>query len=109
MPAIQPRIQAPDIVTKGEIFEVRTLITHKMETGLRKDPAGQTIPRKIIHSFRCHYNGNEVFAADLHEAMSENPYFSFYVRAAESGSLTLSWEEDGGAVATLEKPLTVEA
>ena len=105
---IQPRIQAPDIVAKGEVFEVRTLITHPMETGLRKNAAGEAIPRKIIHAFRCHYNGAEVFSADLHEAMSENPYISFYIRAAESGSLKLSWEEDGGAVASLEKPLTVQ-
>ena len=108
MPPIQPRIQAPDIVAKGEVFEVRTLITHPMETGLRKNAAGETIPRKIIHAFRCHYNGAEVFSVDLHEAMSENPYFSFYVRATESGSLKLSWEEDGGAVASLEKPITVQ-
>jgi sulfur-oxidizing protein SoxZ len=108
MPAIQPRIQAPDTVGKGEIFEVRTLINHPMETGLRKTDSGHPIPRDILYRFICRYNGMEVFKADLHEAMAENPYFSFYVKAASSGKLQLVWEEDGGAIVTLEKPLTVE-
>jgi sulfur-oxidizing protein SoxZ len=108
MPALPPRIQAPDIVAKGEVFEVRTLINHPMETGLRKTPDGKVIPRKIIHSFTCRYNDVRVFSVDLHEAMAENPYLSFYIRAAETGRLQLSWEEDGGATVTLEKNLTVQ-
>jgi sulfur-oxidizing protein SoxZ len=107
MAVLQPRVQAPRAVTKNEVFQVRTLITHPMETGLRRDAAGHLIPRKIINKITCLYNNRLVFNADLHEAMAANPYLSFYVRAAETGSLRFIWEEDGGAISTRDSPLTV--
>jgi sulfur-oxidizing protein SoxZ len=109
MVGVQPRIQAPSAVAKDEVFQVRTLISHPMETGLRRDSAGQTIPRNLINKFSCRYNDVVVFSADLHESVSANPFMSFYVRASESGSLLFTWEDDGGAVFTLENPLTVHA
>src|ERR1700760_529523 len=107
MVTIQPRVQAPSSVAKDEIFQVRTLISHPMETGLRHDDAGHVIPRDIINKFTCRYNHAVVFSVDLHEAVAANPYLSFYLRASENGRLQFIWEEDGGAVYTLEKPLTV--
>jgi len=101
-------VQLPGHVAKGEVFEVRTLITHPMETGLRVDEAGHPIPRQLIHGFTCRYNDQVVFRADLHESVAANPFLSFYVRAADSGRLTFTWEEDGGAVHSLEAPLTVD-
>jgi sulfur-oxidizing protein SoxZ len=109
MPSVQPRIQAPSAVAKNEVFQVRTLISHPMETGLRRDSAGELIPRKIIYRFTCRYNDTVVFTADLHEGVAANPFMSFYVRANESGRLVFTWEEDGGVVFTLENPLTVSA
>ena len=106
---MQPRVQVPSTAAKGEIFQVRTLITHPMETGLRHDSSGRPIPRRIIHRFTCHYNETLVFSADLHESVAANPYFAFYVRASESGHLHFVWEEDGGEVFTLVSPLTVGA
>jgi sulfur-oxidizing protein SoxZ len=102
----EPRVRAPGTVAKGEIFEIKTLITHPMETGLRKDSAGKPIPRKIIHAFSCRYNGELVFSVDLHEAVSANPYLEFYARADTSGTLEFTWHEDGGAVYTTRHPLT---
>ena len=57
----------------GEIFPVKALITHVMETGLRRDDLGEIIPRKIINKFVCRYAGVEVFSADLHESVAANP------------------------------------
>ena len=107
MAGMQPRVQAPGTVAKGEVFEVKTLVAHPMETGLRRDGAGQVIPRDIVNKMTCRYNDVVVFSVDLHEAMAANPYLSFYVRAAESGLLQFTWEADDGEVSTLEKPLTV--
>jgi sulfur-oxidizing protein SoxZ len=104
---MQPRVQAPSFVAKGDVFQIRTLINHPMETGLRIDEAGHLIPRKIINRFACVYNDIEVFGLDLHEGMAANPYVAFSVRATESGQLRFTWEEDGGVVFTLEKLLTV--
>jgi len=108
-PDLQPRVQAPGTVAKGEVFQVRTLITHPMETGLRHDSSGHLVARNLTTRFTCRYNGAVVFLAELHEGMAANPYLAFQVRAAESGTLHFLWEADGGMSATLEMPVTVQA
>ena len=102
-----PRVQVPEAAAKGEIFQIKTLISHQMETGLRRDDQGDVIPRKIINKFVCRYNDVVVFAVDLHEAVAANPYIEFYLRATESGRLEFVWEEDGGGVYALAHELTV--
>ena len=102
-----PRVKAPSTVAKGEIFEIKTLISHQMETGLRSNSEGNPIPRKIIDEFTCRYNGSVVFSANLHEAVAANPYIEFYARATESGTLEFTWHEDGGAVYTMQQALIV--
>ena len=102
-----PRVLLPSGVTKGEVFQVRTIISHQMETGLRHDKQGRVIPRKIINRFACRYGGVEVFSVDLHEAVSANPYIEFYLLAMESGRLEFLWEEDGGSIYRLEHQLAV--
>jgi sulfur-oxidizing protein SoxZ len=103
----QPRINVPSNAVRDEVFLVRSLITHPMETGLRKDAQGAIIPRKIINSFTCRYNGEIVFKTELYEAIAANPYIEFHVRARDSGTLEYVWEEDGGAIFTLQSSLTV--
>ena len=102
-----PRVLVPSGATKGEVFQVRTIISHQMETGLRHDKQGRVVPRKIINRFACRYGGVEVFSVDLHEAMAANPFIEFYLRATESGRLEFVWEEDGGGIYMLEHHLTV--
>jgi sulfur-oxidizing protein SoxZ len=97
----------PSVAAKSEIFQVKALISHQMETGLRRDPQGDVIPRNIINKFVCRYNDVVVFDVDLHEAMAANPYIEFYLRATESGRLEFSWEEDGGHTYALTHQLTV--
>jgi sulfur-oxidizing protein SoxZ len=89
------------------VFLVKTLISHQMETGLRRDDQGNVIPRKIINKFTCRYNDVVVFSVDLHEAVAANPFIEFYLRATESGRLAFVWEEDGGGVYALEHQLAV--
>ena len=102
-----PRVQVPATAAKGEIFLVKALIAHPMETGLRKDAQGKVIPRKIINTFICRYGGVVVFSVDLHESVASNPYIEFYLRATDSGSLEFTWEEDGGGAFALEHSLAV--
>ena len=102
-----PRVQVPSVAGRGEIFQVKALISHQMETGLRRDPQGDVIPRNIINRFACRYNDIVVFVVDLHEAMAANPYIEFYLRANESGRLEFIWEEDGGHTYALTHQLTV--
>jgi sulfur-oxidizing protein SoxZ len=107
MVTVQPRVQAPSEVAKDEIFEVRTLISHPMETGLRRDESKHVIPRHLINKFTCRYNDAVAFSVDMHESIAANPYLSFYLRATESGRLQFFWEEDGGAVYSLASSVTV--
>ena len=102
-----PRVLVPDTAVKGDYFVVKTLISHLMETGLRHDEQGTVIPRKIINRFVCRFNGTVVFSADLHEAISANPFVEFSLRATESGQLEFTWHEDDGSEYTLSHQLTV--
>lgn len=102
-----PRIKIPEQVHAGAIIEIRTLATHVMETGNRKDGAGNIIPRDIIHTFTARFNDSEVFSAELNSGISPNPYIAFYLKVPSSGMLTLTWQDDSG-VTTVER-ITITA
>ena len=91
-----PRIKIPSPVKAGEIIEVKTLATHVMETGNRKDPAGKTIPRDIIHTFTATFEGREVFSATLGSGIAANPYIAFFLKVPGPGTLELTWLDDAG-------------
>ena len=101
------RVKAPKNAIKGEIVEIMTLISHPMDTGLRKDKHGIIIPRKIVNKFVCKFNDTEVFVADLHEAISANPLIQFSLVANDSGILKFIWFEDGGKVYSTTRKLRV--
>ena len=105
--AEKPRLKVPKQAKKGEVIEIKTLISHIMETGQRKDQDGKTIPRKIINKFACEFNGKTVFSADLQPAVAANPYLQFYARVEESGTFKFSWTDDDGTVTTAEEQITV--
>jgi sulfur-oxidizing protein SoxZ len=101
-------INVPARARRGEIIEVKTLISHPMETGYRRDQLGAPVPRQIIRLFVCAYNGAEVFRAELHPAIAANPFIVFSTVATESGTLTFTWTGDGGFSATESATITVE-
>ena len=103
-----PRVRMPAKAKAGEIIEVKTLISHEMESGQRKDAAGKIIPRHIINKFTATFNGQEILSADWHTAISSNPYQSFSVRATESGTFVFSWFDDDGSVYKSEHKVDVE-
>ena len=98
MPTPEPRLKVPAQVSRGEIVEIKTMISHRMETGLRIDVAGNPIPRRIINRMSCSCDGRPIFAADLSPAIAANAYLSFSMVARASGVLEFAWREDGGAV-----------
>lgn len=102
------RVRVPRKAKKGEVIEIKTLIAHPMETGYRRDVQGQLIPRHIIHTFTCTYNGEEVFRADWHPPVAANPYLAFYTVATASGRFRFEWIDDGGTVYATEADITVE-
>jgi sulfur-oxidizing protein SoxZ len=104
----KPRVKVPSKAKKGEVIEIKCLVSHKMESGQRKDrKTGKVIPRMIINKFVATYNGKEVFTADWHPAISANPFMSFFIKVEESGELVLSWTDDKGKTSTVAKKITV--
>lgn len=98
MADVKPRIKLDKKeAKKGDIIEVKALVSHIMETGQRKDREGKVIPRKILNKFVCTVNGKEVFSADFEPAVSANPYIQFKFKAEESGPVVLTWVDDDGS------------
>ena len=101
------RITVPASVPRGKPFEVRIIVRHPMETGYRTDESGKSIPRNVIRSLTCRYNGEVVFSARLSSGIAANPYLRFFVTAKESGQLAFEWVDDAGARGTDGATLTV--
>jgi sulfur-oxidizing protein SoxZ len=102
-----PRVRLPASAKKDEIVEIKTLISHEMESGQRRDPAGKPIPRKIINKVIAAFNGKTFFEADWHPAISANPYQSFFFKATESGEFTFTWKDDDGSEYVTKNKMTV--
>jgi sulfur-oxidizing protein SoxZ len=102
-----PRVRVPATAKKGDMLEIKTLISHEMESGQRRDSAGKVIPRKIINTFTAEFNGKKVFEASWHPAISANPYQSFFFKATQSGEFAFKWKDDDGSVYESKSKLTV--
>ena len=100
----KPRIKLPESAKVGEI---KTLISHVMETGQRRGTDGNLVPRSIINNFTAKYAGAEVFKAELHPGISANPYLSFFMKVPGPGEFEFSWTEDGGKQITEKAKLNV--
>ena len=100
------RIRVPKSAKKGEVVEIRTLLEHDNESGWRRNDEGKIYPRNILTSFLCTYGGVEVIRGDLRRGISRNPYFSFWLRAQETGELVFRWEDESGKV--FEEKATLE-
>jgi sulfur-oxidizing protein SoxZ len=101
-------IKVPAKAKRGEVIEIKTLISHPMESGYRVGTNGATIPRDIIHQFVCTYDGEEIFRAELSPAIAANPFISFFTVATESGTIAFEWRGDNGFAATEHAAITVE-
>jgi sulfur-oxidizing protein SoxZ len=100
-------VHMPSTAARGAIIEIRAVIAHPMETGYRPGADGKVLPRDIIRRFSCRYNGAVVFSAELHPAISANPFISFHTLATESGTLEFEWQGDNGFSQVERMPLTV--
>ena len=101
-------INVPARARRGDVMEIKTLISHVMETGYRRSQLGARLPRDIITLFVCTYNGTEVFRAELHPAIAANPFIVFSTVATESGTLAFHWTGDNGFSVTESARITVE-
>ena len=95
---VTPRVRVPREASAGESVSIRTLISHPMESGQRRDGDGNTIPRSIINRFTCDFGGQNVIDVTLEPAISTNPYFQFEAVVNESGTFSFTWYDDDGSI-----------
>ena len=100
-------VNVPPSAKRGEVIEIRTLVGHPMETGFRHAQTGELIPRDIVRSLVCTYNGEAIFRADLHPALAANPLISFATVAVDSGTLEFKWSGDNGFSASASAAIKV--
>ena len=104
---VKPRVKVPSSASAGETITIKTLISHPMESGQRKDEDGNVIPRSIINRFTCDFNGENVIDVTLEPAISTNPYFEFQATVPESGEFKFTWHDDDGSVYEEAEPIEV--
>lgn len=101
------RVQIPPNVRRGEVFEIRVLLQHPMETGYRFNVLGSAVPKNVIHTLTVDYAGLRIFTAEMSTGISANPYLSFYTRATESADVLFSWSDDKGQQGRLVLPVVL--
>ncbi len=84
--------------SKDGITEVRILMAHPMETGLRKDSSGQLVPSHYITDLTVQHAGRVVLSAQLSASIAANPYVAFKFKGGAKGDrLTVAWIDSHGA------------
>ena len=104
---VKPRVRVPRDATAGETIVIKTLISHPMESGQRKDGDGNIIPRSIINRFKADFNGQNVIDVTLEPAISTNPYFQFDAVVPEAGEFKFTWYDDDGSVYETAKKIAI--
>lgn len=105
--SVTPRIRAPQTAAPGETVVLRTLVSHPMETGLRRGRDGAAIPRRIVHRFTCTFEGETVIDLDLDQAIAANPFIEFEAVVEQSGTFRFAWHDDDGSVYEAEHRIEV--
>jgi sulfur-oxidizing protein SoxZ len=101
-------INVPPKAKRGDVVQIKTLISHIMEPGFRPGADGKIVPRDIITLMTCKYNGEEIFRADFFPAVAANPFVTFHTVATESGKIEFEWTGDNGFSETASANIIVE-
>jgi sulfur-oxidizing protein SoxZ len=105
-PLIPPRIRIPRSARASEVIEIRTLIEHPMETGLRHEGA-RAVPRDMLTRLLVRMNGETLLAAEFRNGTSANPYHVFFVRIERTSTFDFTWTDGAGRSARAEARVSV--
>ena len=82
---------------QGDVVEVKVLMAHPMETGLRKDSSGNLVPAHYIETVTAKCNDRTVLTADWGPAVSKNPFLAFRFKGGAKGDkVTITWKDTAG-------------
>ena len=91
------RIRIPSSIKRGDVVRVRSLVIHPMEI-VQRDKAGKPFDKNylFINKVIVTYNGREILQAETTQSISENPFFAFTFKAAEPGTLKITFLDTHG-------------
>jgi sulfur-oxidizing protein SoxZ len=101
-----PRIRVPRSARPGEAVEVRTLIEHPMETGLRQE-GGRAVPRDMLNRMVVRVNGEVALQAELRNGTSANPFHVFFLRLDRTSELEFTFTDERGRSSRATARVTV--
>ena len=91
----------------GDKVTVRVLISHEMETGLRKAADGNLVPAHYIQTVSATHNGKTVMSAQWGPAVSKNPFIQFVFKGAKVGDkIAVTWVDNKGDKRTDEATIS---
>jgi sulfur-oxidizing protein SoxZ len=92
---------------KDGVTEVKVLMQHEMETGLRKDADGKLVPAWHITEVRAQHNGRTVLEGQFGTAVSKNPYLVFRFKGGAIGEkISVNWIDNKGDTRTDEAEIS---
>ncbi len=93
--------------SKDGVTEVKVLMNHVMETGLRKEPSGELVPAMFITEVTAKLNDKVVMQAQWGQAVARNPYLAFKIKAGKAGDkVSISWKDSSGDTRTDEATIS---
>ncbi|MBM3536571.1 MAG: thiosulfate oxidation carrier complex protein SoxZ [Alphaproteobacteria bacterium] len=93
--------------SKDGVTEVRILMNHEMETGQRRDGAGNVVPAWFIQEVKASLNGKNVMQAQWGPSIAKNPYLAFKVKGGKAGDkVSVTWVDNKGDSRTDEANVT---
>lgn len=90
-----PRLRVPRSARPGEAVEIRVLMEHPMETGLRQE-GGRSVPRDLLDRMVVRVNGEVALQAELRNGVSANPYFVFFLRLQRTSEVEFAFSDELG-------------
>jgi sulfur-oxidizing protein SoxZ len=85
------------VTEKDGLVTVRVLMSHEMETGLRKDTSGNVVPAHFIRNVSATCQGRTVLSAQWGTAVSKNPFLEFSFKGGKKGDkVVITWEDNKG-------------
>ncbi|MDO8960026.1 MAG: thiosulfate oxidation carrier complex protein SoxZ [Rhodocyclaceae bacterium] len=93
---------------KGGAASIRVVVNHPMESGLRKEVDGKTVPAHYIQLLTVALNGKVVVSGQLGGSISKNPSLGFTVKGAKAGDkVSVTWVDSNGGKRTDEAVVVV--
>jgi len=91
------------VAERDGVVNVRILMSHEMETGQRKDSAGNLVPAHFIRNVVATHQGRPVLSAQWGTAVAKNPFLEFSFKGGKKGDkISVTWEDNKGEKRTDE-------